>query len=275
MRAPEAHPSYTKDMHTNRTPLIAGNWKMNTLLADATLLATGVRDGAEHIERIEIVLCPPAIWLTEVANIVPKGKMPHLALGAQNMYCAESGAFTGEISALMVREMADYVILGHSERVHVFHERPTLIGEKVQAALAAGLIPILCVGEDEQSATSKTEVATMLQKIIEDLSDEDKAKLVVAYEPVWAIGTGKAATPEYAEEVMTELRKHLPEAARVLYGGSANDENAKSLLELPSCDGLLIGGASLKLKVFLTMCQVADDLAHQHGHKSKHTTHHE
>jgi triosephosphate isomerase len=262
-------------MNTSRVPVIAGNWKMNTTLADAHILAKGVRDGAEHIERIEIVMCPPTVWLSEIADIVKPGAMPHLALGAQNMYFEEMGAFTGETSPLMVKELAEYVIIGHSERVHVFHEKPSLITRKVAAALEHGLTPILCVGEDEQSSTSKTEVAAMLEKIIEEFSPEEKAKIVVAYEPVWAIGTGKAATPEYAQEVMHELRTKLPEETCVLYGGSANDENCGSLLELPDCDGLLIGGASLKLKNFLIMCQTADDLAHKHGHKSKHETHHE
>jgi triosephosphate isomerase len=259
-------------MHSSRVPVIAGNWKMNTTLADAHVLATGIRDGVEDIERIEVVMCPPSIWLTEIAHVVERGKLPHLSVGAQNMYFEESGAFTGEISPLMVKEVAEYVILGHSERVHIFHERPSLTTRKVAAALTHGLIPILCVGEDEQSAASKTEVAAMLEQIIDEFSEEEKEKLVVAYEPVWAIGTGKAATPEYAQEVMGELRKKLPEAPRVLYGGSANDENCRGFLECPDCDGLLIGGASLKLKSFLTMCQVADDLAHHHGHKSKHTS---
>lgn len=257
-------------MHNSRVPIIAGNWKMNTSLADAHVLATGVRDGAEHIERIEIVMCPPAVWLTELNHIVPKGALPHLALGAQNMYSEDAGAFTGEISPLMVKEVAEYVIIGHSERVHVFHEKPKLLAAKVLAALNHGLTAILCVGEDEQSATSKTEVAEMLEKIIEELAEDQKAQLVVAYEPVWAIGTGKAATPEYAQEVMAELRTKLPTGVRILYGGSANDENCKGFLECPDCDGLLVGGASLKLKNFLVMCQVADDLAHTHGHTSKH-----
>jgi triosephosphate isomerase len=229
-----------------------------------------MRDGAEHMERVEIVLCPPAIWLTEVADIVPKARLPHLALGAQNLYFEEAGAFTGEISASMVKEVAEYVILGHSERVHLFHEKAGLIGDKVEAALNAGLTPILCVGEDAQSKTSKDEVAVQLEKIISELADDEREQIVVAYEPVWAIGTGVAATPEYAEEVMAALRSKVPTATRILYGGSANDENARGFLELPSCDGLLVGGASLKLKVFLTMCQVADDLAAKHGHRSKH-----
>lgn len=246
---------------------------MNTTLADALVLATGVRDGVEHVERIETVLCPPSIWLTEVAHLVPKGALPHLALGAQNMYFEDSGAFTGEISPLMVKEVAEYVIIGHSERVHVFHEKPALTADKVEAALNHGLTPILCVGEDEQSATSKNEVAAMLEKIIEELDDAEKAQLVVAYEPVWAIGSGNPATPEYAQEVMAALRAKLPENVRILYGGSVNEENARSYLETADCDGLLIGGTSLKLKPFVTICQLADDLAHNHGHTSKHHHH--
>jgi triosephosphate isomerase (TIM) len=258
-------------MHTSRTPVIAGNWKMNTSLADAYVLAVGVRDGLEHVERVEVVLCPPTIWLSEVSHVVPKGRLPHLSLGAQNMYYEESGAFTGETSPLMVKELAEYVILGHSERTHVFHEKPDFIAVKVDAALEHDLIPILCVGEERQSATSKKEVAAMLGKIIHNLSPEQRAKLIVAYEPVWAIGSGNPATAEYAQEVMAELRQQLPDEARVLYGGSVNEENARGYLETPDCDGLLIGGTSLKLKPFVTICQIADDLAHGHGHRSKHS----
>lgn len=257
-------------MHSTRTPVIAGNWKMNTTLADAHVLARGVRDGLEHIERIQVVLSPPTIWLTEVADIIPRAKFPHLALAAQNMYFEEHGAETGETSPLMIKEVADYVILGHSERVHIFKESRSLIAEKVESALAHALIPILCVGEDEQTEHSKDEVTHMLGKLLHEVSVESRKKMIVAYEPVWAIGSGNPATPEYADKVMEALRMHLPEETPVLYGGSVTDENAKGYLETPNCDGLLIGGTSLKLKPFITICQLADDMAHHHGHRSKH-----
>ncbi len=255
-----------------RTKIIAGNWKMNTSLADAHILATGVRDGVEHIERIETILCPPSIWLASVAHdIVQKGQYPHLHLGAQNMYYEDAGAFTGEISPVMVKEVAEYVILGHSERTHVFGESIELINNKVHASLAHGITPILCVGEDDQTETSKQIVLDTLRKLLDGVSEEDIKKVVVAYEPVWAIGTGKAATPEYAQEVIGYLREILSSDTRILYGGSANDENAKSYLSQPDIDGLLIGGASLKLKVFLTMCQIADDIGQDLGHQSLHS----
>jgi triosephosphate isomerase (TIM) len=257
-------------MHTSRTPIIAGNWKMNTSLADAHVLAVGVRDGVEHVERVDVVVSPPTIWLSEVAHVIPKGRLPHLSVAAQNMHYEESGAFTGETSPLMVKELAEYVILGHSERTHIFAEKPDLIAAKVDAALEHNLHPILCVGEEKQSATSKKEVAAMLAKLIRDLSSEQRERLIVAYEPVWAIGSGNPATAEYAQEVMSELRHQLPEKARILYGGSVNEENARGYLEAFDCDGLLIGGTSLKLKPFVTICQIADDLAHAHGHRSKH-----
>ena len=245
-----------------RTKLIAGNWKMNTTLADAHVIADGVRNAAEHMEKIEIVLCPPAIWLTELAHhgIAPQA-MKHLKLGAQNMYFEEAGAFTGEISPLMIKEVAEYVIIGHSERTHIFKEDTELVAVKVASALHHGLTPILCLGEDVQETGSKHRLVMQLRAILDGLRPADIEKLVVAYEPVWAIGSGKPATAEYAQEIISALREEVTEHTRILYGGSANDENARSYLEQPDIDGLLIGGASLKLKTFVTMCQIADDLS--------------
>jgi triosephosphate isomerase (TIM) len=246
-----------------RTKIVAGNWKMNTTLADAHTLAVGVRDGVEHIERVETILCPPSVWLGLVAHdVIHPKQYGHLKLGAQNMYFEEKGAYTGEISPLMVKEVADTVILGHSERTHIFREDSELINHKVHAAFAHGLLPILCVGEDEQSATSKDVVLKELKKLIEGLSTEELDTLVVAYEPVWAIGTGLAATPEYAQEVIAYLRTILTDKTRILYGGSVTEENADGFLAKPDIDGFLIGGTSLKLKPFLTICQKADDASH-------------
>ena len=241
---------------------------MNTALAEAHTLANGVMHGVEDIERIETVLCPPTIWLTELRHSLPK--LPHLKLGAQNMYSEDSGAFTGETSPVMLADLADYVILGHSERTHIFKESPDQIAEKVEAAFAHGLTPILCVGEDSKAEGSATQVAHALGHLIKTLTPEQVQKLVVAYEPVWAIGTGLAATPEYADTVLAALRHVTSPETRILYGGSANDENARGFLELPDCDGLLVGGASLKLKPFVTMCQIADDLAGASGQRSLH-----
>ena len=259
-----------------RTKMIAGNWKMNTTLADALVLAGGVRNAIEHIERIEVVLCPPTIWLTEIAHeIIPPNHLPHLKLGGQNLYFEPHGAFTGETAPGMIAEVAEYVIIGHSERTHIFGETPELITKKIIAALEVGLKPIVCIGEDERTDRSKTDLTHQLHAILKDFSESDVEKLVVAYEPVWAISGGnaahQAADPEYANEVMGSLRTILPAKTRILYGGSANDENCRGFLMTDHCDGLLVGGASLKLKNFNIMCQVADDTAGEQGHKSRHS----
>ena len=243
-----------------RTKLIAANWKMNTTLAEAHILADGVRNGLEDMETIDVALFPPTIWLAELAQRIAPGSIAHLKLGAQNMYFEEKGAFTGETSPGMVKEVAEYVLVGHSERVHVFHETPDLLTAKVQAAFAHGLIPILCIGEEKQEEGSKRQLVHALNHMVKVLSEEQLERLVVAYEPVWAIGSGTPATPEYAQEIIMALRTALTPKTRILYGGSATDENAKGFLEQEDIDGLLIGGASLKLKVFLTMCQIAADL---------------
>lgn len=255
-----------------RTKIIAGNWKMNTSLSEAYTLARGVLHDAEHIERIVTVLCPPTIWLTELAHeVIPPGCLPHLKLGAQNMHDEDSGAFTGEASPAMIKEVAEYVILGHSERTHLFHEGIDFISSKVYAAFRYGLQPILCVGEDERQEHAMRQVIHRINHLVKDLKPEQVEKLIVAYEPVWAIGTGEAAEPEYAQRVMQSLRTMLSPKTRILYGGSVNEENAEAYLKQADCDGLLIGGTSLKLKPFLKICQIADDLAATASHPSLHT----
>lgn len=245
-----------------RTKLIAANWKMNTNLAEAHILADGVRGEAEHMERIEIVLCPPTIWLTDLAHNIPKGAMPHLKLGAQNMYYEPRGAFTGETSPLMVREIVEYVLVGHSERTHLFKEEENLISHKVRAAFEYGIKPILCIGEDTKEPDSKRHLVHALNHLMIELNEEEIQNLVIAYEPVWAIGTGNPATPEYAQEMVNALRQAVDPQTRILYGGSVTEDIARGFLEQPDIDGLLVGGASLKLKPFLTMCQIADDLSY-------------
>ena len=259
---------------TKLPKIIAANWKLNTSLADAYVLARGVLHGTEHMERIVTVLCPPAIWLTELAHeVVSVGMLPHLKLGAQNIFYEQSGPYTGEVSAKMVAEVAEYVIVGHSERVKFFHETAHDTALKLEAALAQNLQPILCVGELQATPEAAVQVGKRLEEVVENLSEAEKAQLIVAYEPVWAISngqTGTPATPDYAESTMGRLKTLLPDGARVLYGGSANGENAASFLACPSCDGLLIGGASLKLKSFLQAAQAADDLAGAQGFRSLH-----
>lgn len=248
---------------------------MNTTLADAYLLARGVLHGVEHMERITTVIFPPTIWLTELSQeVLPPGMLPHLKMGAQNMHYEDQGTFTGETSPLMLKEVVEYVLVGHSERVKHFHESPHDSALKLQAAFKHGLQPILCVGEFEQTEKARLEVANLMEEIVEDLDEQHQKELIVAYEPVWAISDGthpKPATPDYAEKTMGELNNRLPDGARVLYGGSATGDNAAGFLNCPACDGLLIGGASLKLNSFLKAAQVADDLAGKQGFLSLHT----
>ena len=246
---------YTSAM---RKKLIAANWKMNTTLAEAHLLADGVRGGAEHIEKIDIVLFPPTIWLLDLAHNIPAGALPHLSLGGQNAYFEAKGAFTGETSPAMLKEVVDYVLVGHSERTHVFHEDADLVAKKLRAAFQFGLKPILCIGEDMKGQNQ--DVAARLSALVAGLTPEQLQTLVVAYEPVWAIGSGDAADPAYAQAACVALRAVLTPETRILYGGSVIAENAKSYLQEPDIDGLLVGGASLNLKGFLTICQQADDL---------------
>lgn len=258
-------------MHT-REKLIVGNWKMNTVsLAEAETLARGVLHGVEHIERITTVICPPTIWLVSLSHELPK--LPHFKLGAQNVYSEESGAFTGEASPLMLKKLVDYVILGHSERTHIFRETISMVAEKVVSTLEHGFTPILCVGEDEPSDQPAAHMAQRLNHLVSELTEMELEQLVVAYEPVWAIGSGTPATPQYAETVLAALRHVTTPKTRILYGGSVNEQNAPGFLSLPDCDGLLIGGTSLKLKPFLTICQQADDVAQAAGHLSLHPHH--
>lgn len=245
-----------------RQKLIAGNWKMNLTLAEAMVLANGVRNHLEDFERILVVLCPSTIWLTEIAHagIGPK-QLPHLKLGAQNVFNQESGAYTGETSILQIKEVVEFVIIGHSERTHIFKENPDLIATKVQASLDHGVIPILCIGEDQKEEGSVRNLVHRLNYLVKDLNQEELERLVLAYEPVWAIGTGNPATPEYAQEVIVALREVLTPVSRILYGGSVTEENAEGFLQHPDIDGFLIGGTSLKLKPFLQICEMAENLS--------------
>ena len=245
-----------------RRYLIAGNWKMNTNRSEAMRLAANVAAQASGLDarKVELALCPPFVYLDGVAKAVHGGPV---ALGAQNVYFEASGAFTGEISAAMLVDLGcKYVILGHSERRHVLGETDELINKKVHAALTAGLTPILCVGEllEEREANQTGEVIRrQFDGSLAGVSAEQLGGLVIAYEPVWAIGTGKVATPDQAEAVHADLRKLIadrynPEVAaavRIQYGGSVKPDNAAELLAQPNIDGALVGGASLKAESFL------------------------
>ena len=243
-----------------RRPFIAGNWKMNTNRASAVALAEALAKQAEAIDGADMAVCPPSCYLEAVGRAIVGSKV---ALGAQNMYHEKDGAFTGELSAAMLCDLGcKYVILGHSERRHVLGETDVAINRKVHAALTAGLIPIVCVGEllaEREAGQTLPVIRSQFDGSLAGLSVDQMMKIVIAYEPVWAIGTGKVATPQQAEDVHLALRKimedrynkQLAEAVRLQYGGSVKPENAAELLKQPDIDGALVGGASLKADQFL------------------------
>ncbi len=249
-----------------RTPLIAGNWKMNTDSPSAQGLAAGIATRAVESAGAELLVCPPSVYLALVRDAIGNARV---GLGAQNMYHEANGAYTGEISGNMLRDVgASYVILGHSERRHILDESDEDVNKKTVAAIAAGLKPIVCVGEllEEREAGRTAEVIrTQFEGSLAGITAEAMASVVLAYEPVWAIGTGKVATPAQAEEVHADLRKQLAERyndavaeqVRILYGGSVKPDNAGDLLALPNVDGALIGGASLKADDFIAIAVAA------------------
>lgn len=249
-----------------RRYLIAGNWKMNTRHDDAVALAKGVANAVGEDPAAEIVVCPPLVYLHSVADALAGTPVE---LGAQNLYAADDGAFTGEVNAKMLTDVGcRFVILGHSERRALMGETDADVSKKLHAALAGNLVPIVCVGEtleDREAGRTEKVVQTQIRGSLEGLDEIRAAGIVVAYEPVWAIGTGKTATPEQAEEVHAFLRKQLAELfnehvaaqIRIQYGGSVKPGNAKELLGQPNIDGALVGGASLKVDDFLGIIQAA------------------
>ncbi|MBA7484556.1 Triosephosphate isomerase [subsurface metagenome] len=243
-----------------RKPIIAGNWKMNKLTSEAVELAREVKNKTGTIADREIVLCPPFTVLSAVKEVI---KGSSIKLGAQNMYWEVRGAYTGEVSPTMLKDIGcNYVILGHSERRQYFGETNETVNKKAKIAFSIGLIPIVCVGETLQQR-EKGETLTVIEEQVKTglsgLTKEESKGLVVAYEPVWAIGTGKTATPEEAEEVQRFIRKLLgqmfgkenAQAIRILYGGSINPDNISVLMSCEDIDGGLIGGASLNVESFL------------------------
>jgi len=245
-----------------RTKIVAGNWKMNLDRAKAKELAAAVAARRGEAAAVELVLCPPALYVETVGSALA-GAKGNVGLGAQNMHDKASGAFTGEVAPPMLVDLGcRYVILGHSERRTLFGETDAAVNVKTKAALAAGLVPIVCVGEtlEEREAGKTAAVVTgQVQGSLAGLSAADLEKVVVAYEPVWAIGTGQVATPEQAQEVHALIRRLLaglssPEVAarvRIQYGGSVKPDNAADLARQPDIDGALVGGASLKADDFL------------------------
>jgi triosephosphate isomerase (TIM) len=252
----------------SRTPFIAGNWKMNKTVAEAEAYIQALLPKVSAVEGVEIAICPPFLALQAM---VDSARGSQVGVYAQTMHEAESGAFTGEVSAPMLAEIdATGVVLGHSERRQYFNETDRALQQKVPRALEAGLIPILCVGETEEErerGDTERKLRHQVQEALDKVPVERIPEVVVAYEPVWAIGTGLVATPEQAQDAVAFVRalvegfdKPAGQAVRVLYGGSLKADNAEELLTLPDVDGALVGGASLDPGDFAQIVEIAAGL---------------
>ncbi|MBI5404479.1 MAG: triose-phosphate isomerase [Ignavibacteriae bacterium] len=251
-----------------RKKFIAGNWKMNTTSVTSKDLLSGLVSGLsdEILEKVDVVVCPPFTSLATTNEVIKNKK---IGIGAQNIHQKDEGAYTGEISAPMIKSLnCGYVILGHSERRQYFGETNHLINAKIKNALKYGIKPILCVGEtlDERENNMHMKIVDdQVTLCLKDLTKEDMKNVIIAYEPVWAIGTGKTATPDMANEMHIIIRQALEnifgkdtaDSTRILYGGSMNDKNAAELLAKPDIDGGLIGGAALKADNFIKIIQSA------------------
>jgi len=242
-----------------RIPMIAGNWKMNTTVAEAVALVEEMRPGLDQIDNVDKVICPPFVSLAAVRELL---KGSSIKLGAQNLYFEEKGAYTGEISPLMLAELCQIVIIGHSERRQYFNETVELADKKVKAAFKAGLKPILCVGETlKENEAGRTEGVLTGQLSSPSSQSYYQSGLTLAYEPIWAIGTGKAATGEQANQTIGFIRRYISQqcgqeiaqAVRILYGGSVTAANIAEFISQPEIDGALVGGASLKAGDFLSI----------------------
>lgn len=251
-------------MIMDRKPIIAGNWKMNCTIQEAVQLVTILKRELFSEEKVEVVVCPPFTALSAVSELIEDSP---IELGAQDMFWEQKGAYTGEISGEMLLDIGcKYVIIGHSERRRYFGETNESVNKKVKAALGLGLSPIICVGETKEERDRGITEKVVEEHIIEGLKDitgDDILNCVIAYEPVWAIGTGVNATPKQAEEVHSFIRNRLltdkygdsiANNIRIQYGGSVVPENIKSLMEEPDIDGALVGGTSLKAEGFVKIC---------------------
>ncbi len=251
-----------------RKPFVAGNWKMNTDSHTSVELVNGIASGSLGVagKKVHVAVIPPFVYLQCVSKAL---RTTSIALGAQDIYYEQKGAFTGEINASMLKDIGcTYVLCGHSERRHVIGETDELVNKKVTAAIAGGLLPILCVGEliEERKASKTEEVVTrQIKNSLAGLSAEKASAVTIAYEPVWAIGTGLTATPQQAQETHALIRKllgemydtELADETRILYGGSVKPNNAAELMGQQDIDGLLVGGASLKADDFVAIIQAA------------------
>lgn len=249
-----------------RIPIIAGNWKMNKTVQEAEEFVEAVKDELDSIGGIEKVLCPPFTAISAVARLI---RGTSIKVGAQDVFWEDKGAYTGEISPIMLKEFCQYVIVGHSERRKYFGETDEYVNRKAKAALAHGLTPIICVGENlEENEAGLTEevVSRQVRGALAGLSPSEAQLIVIAYEPVWAIGTGKPATPESAQAViggvirplLAELfGKEVAERVRIQYGGSVEPSNIGGFVAQPDIDGALVGGASLRPKDFVEIVKIS------------------
>lgn len=254
---------------TDRKPVIAGNWKMNTTPSEGRDLALAIARGASDFPGVEVIVCPPFTGLANVATTL-EGSI--VKVGAQNISSEDSGAFTGEISALMLDELVSHVIVGHSERRAMFCETDEAVAAKAVKAYSTSITPIVCVGESLEVRKSGAAIATVRGQLRGSLAAyEGWDSLIVAYEPVWAIGTGEAASPQQAQEIIGELREELVELAgkdaaseiRILYGGSVNSTNIGPFVDRPDIDGALVGGASLQAEEFVRIIEMTARLLEQ------------
>ena len=242
-----------------RTPVIAGNWKMNKTVGEAVDLVRQLKDLIAKVEGVEVIVAPP---FTALHAVREESKGSLIRLAAQNLYWEEKGAFTGEVSPSMIREVGcEFVIIGHSERRQLFGETDESVNRRIRAALGQGLKPIFCIGEtlkEREGEKTFSVIETQVKGGLKDLGEKEVLTITIAYEPVWAIGTGKTATPQQAQEVHRFIRETLgkrsskdtAEKTRIQYGGSVTPENIKGLMEQPDIDGALVGGASLKADSF-------------------------
>jgi triosephosphate isomerase len=249
-----------------RRPLVAGNWKMNKTVAEARVLVSRLLPGLTAIQEVEMVLCPPFTAILPVAALL---EGTSIELGAQNIHWEASGAYTGEIAPAMLAEFCKYVIIGHSERRAYFGETDETVNKKLKAAIKVGLAPILCVGEtlnENESGITAEVVSRQVNKALEGIDKNDIASLVIAYEPVWAIGTGRAATADGANAVIAEIIRaeltkqydeKLAQQMRILYGGSVKSTNAAEFFRQADIDGALVGGASLNAHEFISITKAA------------------
>lgn len=249
-----------------RTPMIAGNWKMHKTSAEAVLLARQIREAVADIKQVEVVLCPPFTALAAVEDVISGSK---LRLGAQNLHWEEQGAFTGEVSPLMLDGLCDYVIIGHSERRQYFGETDETVNRKIKAALSHNLLPIVCVGEDlaqNEAGETQAVVGGQVKAAFAGISAAEAAQIVIAYEPIWAIGTGKTASAEDANGIIASsirgviaglYNDEVAQQVRVQYGGSVKPNNVEGFMAQPDIDGALVGGASLKADDFTRLVKGA------------------